>query len=214
MCAYIKTADRENIAWNANQTLGADHFGVPCRWPLPNVWLGTSCERQQEADVRIQHLLATPAAVRFVSLEPLLGPIDLAGPIRRAVFSRGIEPHGNGTRALDWVIVGGESGRDARPMQPAWVRSLRDQCTAAGVPFFFKQWGEFAETHINREEFCNPKPEHLGEQVTESDSQVVAVMRRVGKKAAGRILDGREWNEMPGVRPRAPAPVAEPAEAP
>lgn len=95
--------------------------------PLPNVWLGTSVENQRWAGVRVPQLLATAAAVRFLSCEPLLGPLDLGGQIMDG--------------GIDWVIVGGESGRQARPMQPEWARSLRDQCTAAGVPFFFKQWG-------------------------------------------------------------------------
>ena len=92
------------------------------RWPLPNVWLGISAEDQARADERIPYLLATPAAVRFVSAEPLLGPVDLT-QINR----------------LDWVIAGGESGPGSRPMHPDWVRSLRDQCQAAGTAFFFKQ---------------------------------------------------------------------------
>jgi protein gp37 len=98
-------------------------------WPLSNVWLGVSVENQQWADIRIPALLDTPAAVRFLSCEPLLGPINLGEPADTRV---------------DWVIVGGESGRGARPMHPDWARSLRDQCTAAGVPFLFKQWGEHA----------------------------------------------------------------------
>ncbi|GIU97421.1 MAG: hypothetical protein KatS3mg013_1224 [Actinomycetota bacterium] len=93
--------------------------------PLPNVWLGTSVENQRWADVRIPALLRTPAQVRFLSCEPLLAALDLRRWLPR----------------IDWVIVGGESGPRARPMDPAWVRSLRDQCLALGVPFFFKQWG-------------------------------------------------------------------------
>lgn len=93
-------------------------------WPLPNVWLGTSVENQRWARVRIPKLLQAPASVRFLSCEPLLGAIDLRG-----------------LGQLDWVIVGGESGHGARPMDLGWARSIRDQCLAAGVPFFFKQWG-------------------------------------------------------------------------
>ena len=93
-------------------------------WPLPNVWLGVSVEDQKRADERIPLLLDTPAAVRFVSAEPLLGPVS---NLR--------------TKNLDWVIVGGESGPGARPMNPEWVRSIRDRCQSSGVPFFFKQWG-------------------------------------------------------------------------
>ncbi len=93
--------------------------------PLPNVWLGTSVENQRWADVRLPSLIRTPARVRFLSCEPLLGRLDLRPWLAR----------------IDWVIVGGESGPQARPMDPEWVRSLRDQCLALGVPFFFKQWG-------------------------------------------------------------------------
>jgi protein gp37 len=124
--------------------------------PLPNVWLGTSAEDQPRADERIPHLLATPAARRFVSLEPLLGPVDLTrlrpdginftlnALLGKAEHLLGFRSHLSG---LDWVIVGGESGPGARPMHPDWARSLRDQCAAAGVPFFFKQW-EIGRAHV------------------------------------------------------------------
>jgi protein gp37 len=102
---------------------------------LPNVWLGTSVENQRWARIRIPKLLETPAAVRFLSCEPLLGPIDLVTvPVLR-------DPHAIALHHLDWVIVGGESGANYRPMSPEWARSLRDQCKAGGVPYFFKQWG-------------------------------------------------------------------------
>jgi protein gp37 len=94
----------------------------------PNVWLGTSVESQKWARVRVPQLLRTPSAVRFLSCEPLLGPLDLTGWL-------------SATERIDWVIVGGESGPGARPMDAEWVRSLRDQCSRASVPFFFKQWG-------------------------------------------------------------------------
>lgn len=136
--------------------------------PLPNVWLGTSVEDQRTADERISHLLATPAAVRFLSCEPLLGPVDLTrinfgqhdndddvrvwddaltGDVWSAFFAGvgglvGVERGGNDGPVIDWVIAGGESGPGARPMHPDWARSLRDQCAAAGVAFHFKQWGE------------------------------------------------------------------------
>lgn len=97
--------------------------------PLPNVWLGTSVENQRWADVRIPALLRTPASIRFLSCEPLLGPIVLPD----VAFSKG--------DGIDWVIVGGESGPRFRRMDPAWARLLRDQCDEAGVAFFFKQWG-------------------------------------------------------------------------
>lgn len=112
---------------------------------LPNVWLGVSAERQQEADERIPDLLATPAAVRFVSVEPLLRPLNIAEYMHDSSCEA---PDGDICTCcepreiyLDWVIVGGESGPDARPMHRDWARSIRDQCAAANVAFFFKQWG-------------------------------------------------------------------------
>src|SRR5262249_61051875 len=114
---------------------------------LPNVWLGVSLEDQKTADDRIPLLLETPAAVRWISAEPLLGPIDLSKEYLTALLGKYPFKHYSGPRTtiahlLDWVVVGGESGPKARPMHPDWGRSLRDQCVAAGVPFFFKQWGE------------------------------------------------------------------------
>lgn len=106
----------------------------------PNVWLGTTVENQVEADRRIPALLSVSARVRFLSCEPLIGPVDIGAPVRKALFSGAIKPMGDGTRPLSWVITGGESGPDYRPADPDWFRSLRDQCAAAGVPFLFKQW--------------------------------------------------------------------------
>jgi protein gp37 len=108
------------------------------RWPLPNVWLGTSVEDQQTAEERIPHLLATPAAVRFLSMEPLLGPVQLTGDGTEYLPDEYCSPSDPPDR-IDWVICGGESGPGARPMDPAWARSLRDQCATTRVPFFFKQ---------------------------------------------------------------------------
>ena len=141
------------------------------RWEssvLPNVWLGVSVENQQTADERIPHLLRTPAAVRFLSVEPLLSAVDLRfwdprNPKSEGEWMASIEEVGviGKNRPVDWVIVGGESGPGARPMEADWARSLRDQCVEAGVPFFFKQWGG------------------------------------VHKKQTGRLLDGRTWDQMP-----------------
>jgi protein gp37 len=103
-------------------------------WPLPNVWLGVSVEDQRAADERIPLLARLPAAVRFLSVEPLLGPVELGTWLWSAMAD-------GGGCAISWVIVGGESGPRSRPMEPAWARAVRDQCVAAGVPFFFKQWG-------------------------------------------------------------------------
>jgi protein gp37 len=156
-----------------------------------NVWLGTSVENQQAADERIPHLLRVPAAVRFLSMEPLLGPVDLRRflPNLHTGFPRGPR--------VGWGIVGGESGHGARPMHPRWARSLRDQCQAAGVPFFFKQWGEYAtSTMVPADRVLVGKRWEEGMPDGEADE---VVMYRVGKKAAGRLLDGREWNELPEV---------------
>ncbi|MFC7593597.1 DUF5131 family protein [Nonomuraea antimicrobica] len=126
---------------------------TPLVWPLPNVWLGVSVESQRWADIRIPALLRTPAAVRFLSVEPLLGPVDLSrwlgvewmesfqgwGAELLASLAGRVGPGGG----VGWVIAGGESGPGARPPHPDWLRTLRDQCQAAEVPFFFKQWGQW-----------------------------------------------------------------------
>lgn len=191
-------------------------------WPLPNVWLGVSAERQQEADERIPHLLQTPAAIRFVSAEPLLGPIDFtylsAGSILTLDALTGMHADVEGAvegvidypdPKLDWVIVGGESGRNARPMSIHWAREIRDQCAAAGVPFYFKQWGEWAPAGVRRSgdpgRFAFGDYEHARTEMVQVDSYprqftkfgARTVLARVGKKAAGRLLDGREHNEFP-----------------
>ena len=154
---------------------------------LPNVWLGVSAEDQARAQERIPDLVGTPAAKRFVSCEPLLGPIDME------TIDIG-DSWGPGA-TLDWVIVGGESGKGARPMHSDWARSLRDQCAAAGVPFFFKQWGEWL-----------PFEGHPIESVPRASFQATTCKETgqqwwlAGKRAAGRLLDGIEHNAMPAAR--------------
>lgn len=172
-----------------------------CRaWPeddvvFPNVWLGVTAENQEQADKRIPILLDTPAAVRVVSVEPMLGYVDLDIPIETGYGSG----FGLSTALgyIDGVLCGGESGPNARPMHPDWARSLRDQCVAAGVPFFFKQWGEWTPfTQLGWVDDSS-KIEHLrGPDAVHGDDP--CPVYRVGKKAAGRLLDGREWNELPG----------------
>lgn len=171
-----------------------NHGSMWERWGelFPHVWIGATICNQPEADRDIAKLQAVPARVRFLSMEPLLGPVDLGlcdcdhgsrpgpGGVGGVTCSR---CDGSGGRRVDWVIVGGESGPGARPMHPDWARSLRDECQAAGVPFLFKQWGEFF-----------PKSNHPG--LTEPD-QNPNLMIRIGKKAAGRLLDGRTWDEFP-----------------
>lgn len=192
MLAYLTEPARGHsggLVWYAGEQLKPSppprhwyHAPRSFSWPLPNVWLGVSVEDQAAADERVPLLLQTPAAVRFVSAEPLLGPVNLGRygwlsgcdsccngdrcprPPECTRFDRISCPVCKGTARginVDWVIVGGESGPGARPMDPSWARSIRDQCLAADIPFFFKQWGGR------------------------------------NKKKAGRLLEGRRWNEMP-----------------
>lgn len=181
--------------------------------PLPNAWLGTSVEDQQRADERIPDLLATPAAVRFLSCEPLLGPVDISSFLSPEA-TPGSKYHFE--TSAHWVICGGESGPKARPMHPDWARSLRDQCAAAGaengttdaprassgVPFFFKQWGEWGETWSPDRDgpthFLDPDG-LLTEIVSGMTYPGGVAVRRKGKKAAGRLLDGVTHDGMPKV---------------
>lgn len=172
-------------------------------WPLPNVWLLVSIEDQESADHRIQILRQTPAAVRGISAEPLIGPISMS-----RVSRGGTGREGN----IHWVVVGGESGPKARPMHPEWVRVLRDQCAAAGVPFLFKQWGEWSPA-------CDYYDEDEGilDDALNAPHKLLTVggygwdedfdgqppigtyiVQRVGKKAAGRLLDGVLHDGYPG----------------
>lgn len=181
-------------------------------FPLPNVWLGVSVEDQRRADERIPILLETPAAIRWISAEPLLGPIS----IRDAIWAGDGYPLDNITASIDWVVAGGESGHDARPMHPEWARSLRDQCAATGTPFLFKQWGNW----------LGGTWEDLGDQgrfipASGPDAAPIPYLARDGhehwfnaaswpegpgsvrmdKKHAGRLLDGVEHNGFPETRP-------------
>ena len=173
---------------NAAKMLPKDRRGDPLSWGggWSNVWLGATICNQEEADRDIPKLLATPAAVRFVSMEPLLGPIDLAQACAKYHWTDGGGFWYSATpRLLDWTIVGGETGKHARPLHPSWVRSLRDQCQHARIPFCFKQWGEYVEWDGSQ----SPSPSARMDDMT----PVVWV----GKKSAGRLLDGRTWEEVP-----------------
>lgn len=200
--------------------------------PPPGIWLGVSVEDQRRAEERIPHLLDTPAVVRWISAEPLLGPLDLSriaqpnqggGPWWFDALNKGRagwyvdkttpmdEPSDfDHLPRLDWVVAGGESGPDARPMHPDWARSLRDQCETAGVPFLFKQWGEWVSVYDrdaedpdwrrvptagdwSRKRFMNL----AGGQGFHGDA--VNLLSRVGKRAAGRLLDGVTHNAFPEV---------------
>jgi protein gp37 len=153
---------------------------VPWHGPWPkNVWIGTTAENQRWAAKRIPALLEMPARVRFVSAEPLLGELDLSPWLA------------NGDRdvaGVHWVIAGGESGPQSRPMNPAWVRALRDQCSAAGVPFHFKQWGHWAPS-------SDATRRRASVQLSAGGAPVV--LYGLGKRAAGRVFDGRTWDGFP-----------------
>lgn len=247
MREYKTRLDDEEQRWErigdaAAVMVGNDGYyrAGECQWPLPNVWLGVSVEDQARADERIPDLLATPAAVRWISCEPLLGPVNLEAVaigkreygVRIDAFT-GLEWDDLGvrdaseSRFIDWVVCGGESGPGARPMHPDWARSLRDQCAAAGVPFFFKQWGEWGpvETFESDDDgpcTCLAVPAGVFEyQTLPAKAEVREFIdggwlrgggyfseqpegvARVGKKRAGRLLDGVLHDAMP--------PAGEPA---
>lgn len=210
-------------------------------WPLPNVWLGVSVEDQRRANELIPDLLATPAAIRFISAEPLLGPVDLESawhgenaldsecwgecnwcrngsnfpPLHNCQEHRQPESEWDkGRSGLDWVIVGGESGPGARPMHPDWARGLRDQCEAAGVAFHFKQWGAWlpwepehgpcwkaqngqSEDHHALFPVDIDADPNWDDGLWAVDDCEHFAFQRVGKKRAGRLLDGVEHNGMP-----------------
>ena len=166
---------------------------------MDNVWLGTSVENQKAADERMPHLVKCSPARLFLSMEPLLGPVDLAVDIGHGVGDHGLD-------RLDGVIVGGETGPKARPMHPDWVRSIRDQCVAAGVPFFFKGWGNnypFYDRDVDDPDWQSiPKESGTVTRINLAGGQGfhgdrVVYFKRMEKKKAGRLLDGREWNELP-----------------
>lgn len=263
MRAYLSAPDVAERVWKAVHALadlwadGGSEFRLPCvdgdpimpalaahgadwggdlPWPLANVWLGVSAEDQTRADERVPVLLDTPAAVRWVSAEPLLGPIDFTrirqtwfptAPGRPATVPGPSEPPVildalTGCRRwpsgdliarrgphLDWIVAGGESGVGARPMHPAWVRSIRDQCARASVPFHFKHWGQWATTTIGNGGRLDPPlpinggfkdirlwagdlavrfaPDAMVDEVFKPGNRLTIP---VGKKRAGRLLDG------------------------
>lgn len=230
MRALLQSESFELAVYNARSDDIAEGDDMP--WPLPNVWLGVTVEDQKHAELRVPALLDTPAAVRFLSCEPLLGPVDVsrlltcqvclgggglpAGAEWPLIFCSNCD--GTGT-VIDWVIVGGESGTDARPMHPDWARALRTQCETAAVPFLFKQWGEWA--HATDDHGYQPSHtkwltsktpsgghrsiylDHLGVERTTNDLSTFTIpsdwarLARVGKRNAGRSLDGRHWNGYP-----------------
>jgi protein gp37 len=169
----------ESIAQMRHENIGANYIQ-----PYSNVWLGVSVEDQQTFDERSALLRITPAAVRFISYEPALGPIDAGLP--------------DDLEWLDWLIAGGESGPKARLSHPDWFRSARDQCHAAGVPFFFKQWGEWSP--IPDKPFTSKNYAWVARDGSDTGSihgTPAHLMTKRGRKRAGRLLDGKEWNEFP-----------------
>ncbi|HET6635055.1 MAG TPA: phage Gp37/Gp68 family protein [Streptomyces sp.] len=233
------------------QDLACVDMPTQLKWPLPNVWLGVLAENQRWADIRVPALMETPAAVRFLSCEPLLAPVDLTRWLRPVPDCGHVDQLDGTCRhpdahtpechrwadcpvrrrpddwgGLDWVIAGGESGPRARPMHPAWARTLRDDCDVAGVPFFFKQWGEFLTAAVEDDPafaggraYDSPlggrrsttirergtsfrpgldQPMRPGDRTSRTvmlDADTIAV--RVGKKRAGRLLDGRTHDAFP-----------------
>lgn len=222
--------------WRSAGLSSALHEDMP--WPLPNVWLGATIENQDK-EQRIIDLLATPAAGHFVSVEPMLGAIDLSrigyeedddfegghpdsdlGVVANGMWLDALTGkfysdcrHSDGSRSgleisahyprLDWVICGGESGPGARPMHPDWVHSLRDQCQGAGVPFFFKGWGEWGpkDTHGKMTHWIAPNGciAAFGDPDGESMWNKGGCERigRIGKRNSGHLIDGRAWREIP-----------------
>ena len=177
---------------------------------LPNVWLGVTAENQEMADERIPILLDIPAAKRFVSIEPMLGPVNLrelqplnSNLVYDSIFGREYHNYqqsdwySKSFNKLDWVICGGESGPGARPIHPDWVRSIRDQCSNACTPFMLKQRGEWVD------EF-HPLAIHGKYPISDQFINITSIgdysgvyMYKVGKKKAGRELEGKIWNQKP-----------------
>ena len=188
MCDFLNRPDLlDDIYTNWTSFSGAPREVYS--WPLHNVWLGCSAEDQRRYDERRRWLDETPAKVKFWSIEPMLGPIDM-----KIQF----------VKTPDWIIVGGESGPGARPMHPDWVRAIRDQCAAAGVPFFFKQWGAWApRRQAKQSDLVDARKSLIVSPNGSVTSGLLAypdnawILDRVGKNAAGRLLDGVEHHEMP-----------------
>jgi protein gp37 len=165
---------------------GQLHDSTRWKLPFPNVWFGVSIENQQRADERREALRAAPAAVKFVSYEPALGPVNW-----------------DGWEFVDQIISGGESGDDARPSHPEWHRATRDFCQAHSIPYFFKQWGEWLPgpqvgTRFSDDALTRFKVREVSTP-TMQGGLCTNYCFRVGKSAAGRILDGQTWDEMPKV---------------
>jgi protein gp37 len=185
------------ISWKWNKIEENIGMGIPW-FPKDNIWIGVSAENQEMANKRIPVLLKIPAKVHFVSVEPMLGSIDLTKIIPEqcktitmdVLYGYAVNKNKSfrdGLASIDWVICGGESGHNARPMHPDWVRILRDQCKDANVPFFFKNWGEWYPD--KKAIFKNKQSVIFGN----------TVIHKIGKKASGSLLDGKEYKEYPNL---------------
>jgi protein gp37 len=201
-------------------------------WPMTNVFLGATAEDQPRLDERAPHLedLAAAGWRTWLSLEPLLGPVDcgalLSPPEMTGVSHGGLHEHVGGPPLVDWIVAGGETGPGARPMHPDWIRTVRDECVEAEVPFLFKQWGEWGTTRIKMgtgepawsyfsdfENYCDKAPTRMvkGDKLICPDGHVpthggrvgktfpMVITTRVGKKRAGRHIDGQTWNSLPNL---------------
>ncbi len=180
--------------------------------PVPNVWLGVSVEDQATADDRIPKLLAIPAAHHWVSVEPMIGPVDIKDILYGCPEQD--QEYGDWYQTIqppDWIVCGGESGTGPRPMHPDWPRKIRDDCEAAGVPFMFKQWGEWAPYELKPSWEGGNLPRDLKSgRVVQLRNDLVedghfrsgdVYLERVGKKKAGNVINGRIWDQTPwGVR--------------
>jgi protein gp37 len=199
--------------WSGQRPSG-EFLCEPDEWPLPNVWLGVSVEDQPTANERIPLLLQCPAAVRWISAEPLLGPVDLTDLVQAAgagehhfdclrcdVHSEDDEWDG---AVIDWVVAGGESGAGARPMHPDWARSLRDQCAAAGVPFLFKQWGAWGQ-YVNEDHYTHDAHERHAHAWVDGTTGVHGL--------AWLMDDDGSWSNWTGNPPMASAEAVAPTVA-
>ncbi len=208
LCWLLLTKRPMNVLGNVPQSWHE-------QWP-EHVWVGTTIESQLEAEHRLPHLCSIPAAGRFVSCEPLLGPLNLTHvdftPTRwmNVLDGRGFDKRAGRNETItvycekvDWVIAGGESGPKARPMHPDWVREIRDACETFPTPFFFKQWGAWAPGSNWEDVPDEDTPRDTGSTLLFSDPLgrevgMATEMRRVGKKQAGRVLDGETHAQTPG----------------
>lgn len=210
--------------WLLNKVAGVSIQDV-CSTSKDNIWMGVTAENQEQANKRISILLQIPASKRYVSIEPMLGPIDFYDININGEFYHALKGFGdisggdfgkfNGPK-LDWVICGGESGPHARPMHPEWVKSVRDQCKDAGTPFFFKQWGEWSprtwglvqEDHKCEKWPClkvalNGKTGRSGnaDDLTLDEYSNGNFMQKVGRNKAGNILDFKQYHQWPDINP-------------